>query len=195
MIYFDKVNVYLKFVFPFLVVVLFSSGCAVNKDLQPSAPASVAPTENNSKILMRSTGMPMHVDYSVGASDLECKELKDVGAVRDKGEKILLPWIVKLTEKLDQTPDQIETFVPAREPVQVSGISRWVDRSSTGHCGPVNVSFLPAEKHTYLVEFVLMGTSKCTSQVFDVTDSAKRVAVPVEFKTCPRSFLDIWLGR
>jgi hypothetical protein len=144
---------------------------------------------------MRSTGMPMNVDYSIGAAELSCKELKKVGTVRDKGENVLLPWIVKLTEKLSSVSDQLETSVPAGQAVQVASYGNWQDTKSKGNCGPVIMSFLPEDKHTYLVEFVWQGTASCMSRVYDVTDPASKVAVPAVPKTCPRSFVDIWLGR
>lgn len=139
--------------------------------------------------------MPMNVEYSVGPVELACKELGKAGTVRDKGKAVLLPWIVKLTEKLNRVPDQIETIVPAQVAVQVAAYGSWYDSTSKGHCGPVNMAFLPAEKHTYLVEFIWRGTSACGSKVFDVTDPTARVAVVAIPKVCPRSFMDIWLGR
>jgi hypothetical protein len=137
----------------------------------------------------------MNVDYSIGTADLSCKDLESVGTVRDKGKNVLLPWIVKLTEKVNRVPDQIEKLVPAEQAVQVSGRGSWLDSNSKGHCGPVIVSFVPAAQRTYLVEFVWQSSSRCTSQVFDVTDPVERVPVQTVSKSCERSFIDVWLGR
>jgi hypothetical protein len=170
------------------------SGCGTAPALKPPGPSEAIP-DNSSRLLLRSTGMPMNVDYSVGAADASCKELTKVGTVRDKGENVLLPWIVKLSEKLSSVSDQLETLAPAGQAVQVASWGNWQDTKSKGNCGPVIMSFVPAEKHTYLVEFVWQGTASCMSRVYDVTDPASKVAVPAAPKTCPRSFIDIWLGR
>lgn len=163
---------------------------------EPVTSRSTEPlASDKARILMRSTGMPMNVDYSISASEQSCKDFTQIGAVRDKGQKVLSSWIVKLGEKLNSVPDQIETVVPAGQPVQVAGWGNWQDSKSKGNCGPSIVSFQPAQMHTYLVEFVWQGTARCMSRVYDVTDPATRTAVPTERKYCSRSFMDVWLGR
>ncbi|MYM36672.1 hypothetical protein GTP44_16960 [Duganella sp. FT50W] len=185
---------------PAMAAVVMTAGCAgvaTQPEQEQAAPEKQLPPleAKQARILMRSTGMPMNVNYSVSTSEQSCKEFKDVGVVRDKGEKVLLSWIVKLGEKLSSVPDQLDTVVPAGQSVQVAGWGNWQDSRSKGNCGPEIMSFQPKDQHTYLVEFVWRGTSSCASRVQDVTDAAAKVAVQAERKVCPRSFMDIWLNR
>lgn len=190
-----------------LVFVLFLGGCATRKidagvevKNVPAAaakvPLPVVVLENTSRLVLKSTGMPMDVDFFSGTPDEACREVKRrIGTVRDKGEGVLLPWIAKLSEKLNRLPGELETIVPAREAIKIAGYGHWFDGQARGHCGPVMVAFVPDEKHSYLVEFVWRGTSECTTHVFDVTDPVERKTVSAQAYTCPPSLRDILPGR
>lgn len=137
----------------------------------------------------------MNVDYYVSTGEQSCKDFTKIGTVRDRGEKMLSSWIVKLGERLNSVSDQIETVVPGGHSVQVAGWGNWYDSKSKGNCGPVVLSFEPEAGRTYLVEFVWQGTARCMSRVQDVTDPTSHLPVVKVPTICSRSFMDIWLGR
>jgi hypothetical protein len=147
--------------------------------------------ENDPTLILKSTGMPMNVEYSVNASEVSCENFEKVGTVRDSGRSVLLPWIARLSEKMNKIPTQLEKTVPAKTKIQVMGYGKWYDGTSRGSCGPLVTEFTPDASSSYLVEFVWAGTARCSSRVFDITDPLEKKAVPVQYDHCPRSFLSI----
>jgi hypothetical protein len=163
------------------------AGCAT----QPAR--TYVAKKDDPKLILKSTGMPMNVEYSISSSDVACENFENVGTVHDSGRDVLLPWIANLTEKLNRVPLQLESAVSANKQVQVKGYGKWYDSTSSGTCGPIVTLFTPSESRTYLVEFVWEGTVRCSSRVSDITNPSDKKAVPVEFKHCPRSFMSVLL--
>lgn len=177
---------------------VIAAGCATTpssvneygKERQLSAPAKSA------RLILKSTGMPMDVEYSINSSGESCKNFEKAGTIRDAGEDVVPPWIAKFSKKLNRTPAQVEKLVPATGVVQISGFGKWFNeagRSST--CGPVVTEFNPKVGSTYIVEFVWHGTASCSGRVVDVTDPVTTKVVLVEYAVCPRSFMDVFLKR
>lgn len=150
----------------------------------------------SAKLILKSTGMPMDVEYSVNSSSEFCKNFEKAGTVRDVGEDVVLPWIAKLSKKLNRTPAEVERLVPAAREVQISGFGKWFNEAGRSNtCGPVVTKFTPKEGSIYLVEFVWQGLVFCSGRVVDVTDPLDKKAVPVEYSVCPRSFMDVFFNR
>ncbi|MBS0309120.1 MAG: hypothetical protein JSS58_09130 [Proteobacteria bacterium] len=171
---------------PGLFCIAMLTGCA------PSKPYVYEAKENDPKLVLKSTGMPMNVHYAVTSNEENpCENFEDVGVVRDSGRGTLLPWIARLTEKLNKVPLQLKSRVSSSKPIYVSGYGKWSDGASKGSCGPIVTKFIPNESSTYLVEFVWEGMERCTSRVFDITKAGEKKAIPVEYKFCPRSAMSI----
>lgn len=168
-----------------VAIVFVLSGCAV------PTPRTYTAKENDPKLIMKSTGMPMNVEYAINSSEVNCENFEYVGMVRDSGRGVLLPWIANLTERLNKVPTQLDSMVPADKKVQIRSYWKWYDGTSKGSCGPLVTTFTPHASGTYLVEFVWEGTASCTSRVFDITNPSEKKTVPAQFQYCPRSFMSI----
>ncbi|MGH8808108.1 MAG: hypothetical protein ACREX0_09540 [Noviherbaspirillum sp.] len=162
-------------------------GCAMH------APRTYTAKENDPTLILKSTGMPMNVEFAVNSGEVSCENFEHIGIVRDSGRGVLLPWIANMTEKLNSVPTQLHSVVPAHKQVQVRSYGKWYDSTSKGSCGPLVTTFTPQASSTYLVEFMWEGTARCASRVSDITNSLEKKSVPTQFQYCPRSFMSILL--
>ena len=173
------------------------TGCASKTpaDYKEPAIATSAVDSGHARIVMRSSGMPMTVNYATSVSPIACEGFSQIGRVFHSGREVLLPWIASMTEKsrkaISRDLPQVEQVVPADQPVQIKGYSGWNDTSpqmtSSGSCGPLTSQFTPAAGKTYLVEFRFSGTSNCAQQVYEVDASEQHLPVtPVEPLRCGR---------
>jgi len=175
-----------QFIMP-SVLLAFVAGCASKapSDYKEPAIATVAVDSEHARIVMRSAGMPMSVNYSISASPNTCEDFSWVGRVFHSGREVLLPWIANLTEKsrkaISRDLPQVEQVVLADRPVQIKGHSGWSDTSaqmtSSGSCGPLTSQFTPASGKTYLVEFRFSGTRSCTQKVYEIDAAEQRLPV------------------
>lgn len=141
----------------------------------------------NATLVIKSSGMPMRVDYSISHDEEACKGFESIGAVfENTGKEKLLPWIAKLTEKsrrIGGATTELKKTVASNKPIQIKGYSRWTDHSTfitmNRSCGPLVAKFTPHDSSTYLIEFLWSGNN-CTQQIFDITDPAEKKAVPVD---------------
>ena len=169
-------------VLSFLAVQLALGGCA-SKYLEPAVP-----DPGDAVIIIRSSGMPMIVKYSISVDEEMCKGFETVGSVfANTAKGKILPWIARLDEKsrrLLGATTELKIRVRPDRPTQVKGYSNWTDYvaggSRNGSCGPLVTQFTPVSSHTYLVEFLWNGTSSCAQAVFDVTDPDEKIAIPVK---------------
>ncbi|MCA1326285.1 hypothetical protein [Herbaspirillum sp. alder98] len=166
------------------------TGCAggVPPYVEPPV-ATVAVKDSEARIVMRSAGMPMAVNYAMSTSESTCEGFAPVGRVFHSGREQLLPWIATLTEKsrsaVSNDQPQVEQVVPANRRVQVKAYSGWSDVTaqmrSSGSCGPLTSQFTPAGGKTYLVEFRFAGTRDCSQTVYEIDAAEQRL--PVEQRT------------
>ena len=165
-------------VLSFFAVQLALSGCA-SKYLEPAVP-----DPGDAVMLIRSSGMPMIVQYSISVDEEMCKGFETVGSVfANTAKGKVLPWIARLDEKsrrLLGATTELKIRVRPDRPIQVKGYSNWTGGSSSGSCGPLVTQFTPVSSHTYLVEFLWNGTISCAQAVFDVTNPDEKIAIPVE---------------
>jgi hypothetical protein len=159
-----------------------ASGAA---DTQPEpAPREALPI---AKLVIKSTGMPAGVEYSLSFAEQDCEGFDRLGAVFHSGREVLLPWIAKMTEKaqkkFNQQDTKLEKLVRVGEPIQIKGYSQWTDSNafmtSTKSCGPLVSKFTPEGTKTYLVEFSFENSS-CVQRVFDITNPPEQKAVVVQ---------------
>jgi len=124
-----------SFIIPSLLLALVA-GCASKapSDYQEPAVATAAVDSEHSRIVMRSAGMPMSVNYAISASPDACQDFSQVGRVFHSGREVLLPWIANMTEKsrkaVARDLPQVEQVVLADRPVQIKGYSGWSDTSA-----------------------------------------------------------------
>ncbi|WP_295467265.1 hypothetical protein [uncultured Pseudomonas sp.] len=159
-------------------MVSLAVGCASRVPAKP-APVSYqtnfTPTDEYAVLLLRSTGAPMPVAYSLTSK--EHGEVQ-VGKVYDgaTGDELLLPWIAKFSKKMNSG---MLKAVPSRETVlevgaayTVYGNSEWSNASGgKGSCGPVHSTFTPEPQKRYLALFTF-SNGYCRQEIFDVTTGA-----------------------
>ena len=171
----------------FLAVQLVLAGCA-SKYLEPAVS-----DPGDAVVIIRSSGMPMIVKYSVSFDEEMCKGFETVGSVfANTAKGKILPWIARLDEKsrrLFGATTELKIRVRPDRPTQVKGYSNWTDYvaggSRNGSCGPLVTQFTPVSSHTYLVEFLWNGTISCAQTVSDVTNPDEKIVIPVTtFSSC-----------
>ncbi len=184
-----------QYIFNMPVLLLALAGCAskVPTGYKEPAVATVKVDADHARVVMRSAGMPMSVNYSISSAQNSCEEFTPVGRVFHSGREVLLPWIAKLTEKsrkvVSRDLPEVDQLVVAGRPVQIKGNSSWssttAQMTSSGSCGPLVSRFTPVGGKTYLVEFLFSGTSSCAQNVFEIDAAEQRMPVePVESLAC-----------
>jgi hypothetical protein len=158
-------------------------GCTT---VPPDPPRNYVGKSNDAILVVRSTDMPMGVEFSVSASAKACDGFESIGVVRDSGRGVLLPWIARLTDRLSSAPVERRASIPAGQVVQVKGYGSWRDSAGSGYCGPLVAKFPVVSGSTYLVEFVWKGTSACSIRVADTSVAGDVRPVPFERGVCPR---------
>ncbi|WP_312740232.1 hypothetical protein [Cedecea neteri] len=162
------------------------TGCTegVPKYKEPPV-ATVAVKNNQARIVFRSAGMPMTVNYAVNSSTPTSEGFTPIGRVFHSGREVLLPWIATMTENARKTISdeqlQIEKTVDAEHSIRIRGMSAWSDYDqhihTSGSCGPLFSQFIPEGGSTYLVEFRFKGTDSCSQQVYKIGASEERLPV------------------
>ena len=146
----------------------------------PGASTSAKTSGADAILKFASTGAPMHVTFEMSTSEEDCDGFKRIGRVFDSGRGVLLPWIAKMTEGANRavmgTRTEVTRKAAGNQPVQIRGKSSW----GGGSCGPITMKFIPEPSKSYLVEFAFAGNSACSQRVFDITDSAQKIAVNVQ---------------
>ena len=165
------------------------AGCAAGVPEYKEPPvATVAVKDSQARIVFRSAGMPMAVNFAIDTSISGAEDFESIGRVFHSGREKLLPWIAALTEKSrkaisDERPE-IERTVEAERRIRIKGISGWSDvtpqMTTTGSCGPLFSQFVPGRGKTYLVEFRFNGTSSCSQKVYEIGTDEKRLPVAPE---------------
>lgn len=161
-----------------LCVVSLAVGCASSV---PSKPASVSyrtnftPTDEYAVLILRSAGAPMPVAYSMTSKKQGEVQL---GKVYDgaTGDELLLPWIAKLSKKMNsgmlKTVPSRETVLEVGASYTVYGKSEWSNASGgNGSCGPVSSTFTSEPQKRYLALFTFFN-GYCKQEIFDVTTGA-----------------------
>ncbi|SMG29099.1 hypothetical protein [Cedecea sp. NFIX57] len=162
------------------------TGCTegVPKYKEPPV-ATVAVKNNQARIVFRSAGMPMTVNYAVNSSTPTSEGFTPIGRVFHSGREVLLPWIATMTENARKTISdeqlQIEKTVDAEHRIRIRGMSAWSDYDqhihTSGSCGPLFSQFIPEGGSTYLVEFRFKGTDSCSQQVYKIGAGEERLPV------------------
>lgn len=167
------------------------SGCAGSVPEYKEPPvATVAVEDNQARIVFRSAGMPMTVNYAVDSLTPDSKGFTPVGRVFHSGREKLLPWIAAMTEKsrgaISNEQPQIEKTVDAEHQIRIRGTSGWYEpgqsMNTSGLCGPIFSQFTPKGGKTYLVEFRFNGTNSCSQQVYEIGAGEERLSVPSELR-------------
>ncbi|WP_433694034.1 hypothetical protein [Herbaspirillum seropedicae] len=165
------------------------AGCAGGVPEYKELPvATVVVKDSQARIVFRSVGMPMAVDYAVDSSTPTSQGFTPIGRVFHSGREKLLPWIATLTEKsrgaISNDQPQIEKTVDAEHLIRIRGTSGWSDVgqqiTTSGSCGPLFSQFTPEGGKTYLVEFRFNGTSSCSQQVYEIGAGEERLSMPSE---------------
>jgi hypothetical protein len=164
-----------------IVLLAALGGCAT-----PEPPKNFGANPGDPRLILKSTNMPMNVDYSISAGEKPCDDFEKVGTVRDSGRGVLLPWIANMSETFNKTPTKLETTIPGGKDIQVKAYGNWFDSTSKGFCGPIVTKFPANASRTYLVEFVWAGTSACSVRVSDITDPTSAKSVAATAHDCPR---------
>ncbi len=172
-----------------LATVLLTLDIHAQENPKPGISDTPSQTSNvaNATLVIKSSGMPMRVDYSISHDEEACKGFEPIGAVfENTGKEKFLPGIARLTEKsrrIGGATTELKKTVAASKPIQIRGYSRWIDQSifisMTRSCGPLVTKFKPSNSGIYLIEFLWSGND-CTQQVFDITDPAEKKTVPVQ---------------
>jgi hypothetical protein len=130
---------------------------------------------NAAKLTFTATsGTPMAVAYSMSTSTQMCEAFQSVGRVSDDPGKVLLPWIAKMTEKMNKAVSNAEVsrtrYVQPGVPIQVKGVYGDPDDPRIGSCGPLVTLFTPEPGKKYVVDFAFRSATICSQHVMDVTD-------------------------
>lgn len=162
-----------------LVVGSFLAGCssAAWKPVQRPVnyQTTLAPTSTQSVLLLRSTGAPMPVDYTISSNGKDVKP----GKIFDNVEGQLAPWIARLTKSVNRglakTLTQREMLVDANTFYMLSATSDWTTQdpylTRKGRCYPSATHFTPEPNKRYMALFTFSGNS-CTNEVYDITSGA-----------------------
>ncbi len=147
-----------------------------------------------SKLVMRSEGMSVPVQFSVSTSPKACDAFSKPVAVVDLGRGVLLPSIAKMTKRgrkefLDQQ------LIP-QEPVQVRAYSEWSSSMGggpnmpttiqSGKCGPLVKRFTPQSDHAYVARLLFVDFRECSLVIEDASNPDMPVKVDAEeIPGCP----------
>jgi hypothetical protein len=167
-------------VFTAAITLAAISGCAV-----PDPDRNYTVQDNDAKVVLRSIGMPMNVDFSISSKFDACQGFERVGLVRDEGRGVLLPWVANLSSRLNRVPGELRAQVPGDSLIQVKGMGVW----DAGRCGPVAASFPTQKGDTYLVEFVWTDTASCSLRVSDITVPTQPQPLAAKYRLCPRKMV------
>jgi len=158
-----------------IVVVSLAAGCASSVPPKPapiSYQTNFIPTDEYAVLILRSSGAPMPVAYSLTSKKQGEVQL---GKVYDgaNGDKLLFPWIAKFSKKVNsgllKTLPSRETVLEVGASYTVYGTSEWATASGgKGSCGPVLSAFIPEAKKRYLALFTFFN-GYCKQEIFDVT--------------------------
>jgi hypothetical protein len=183
------------------VVVIAITGCTYSQINPEAAAADVrANTGYNelkdiepgtSKLVMRTFGTSANAQFAVSTSEAPCQNFQHLGAAAYTGSGVVYPWIASaLRAGTRASPYLVHEAAPG-QPIQIRSTGNWSTGGAnvtyrTGSCGPVTVSFTPAENRAYTIEFVWGEKMSCRLAVMDATDpDAPR---PVEVRSiagCP----------
>lgn len=162
-----------------LVVGSFLGGCssAAWKPVQRPVnyQTTLAPTSTQSVLLLRSTGAPMPVDYTISSKGKAVKP----GKIFDNGDSQLAPWVARLTKSVNRglakTLTQREMLVDANTFYILTATSDWTTQDTyitrKGRCYPSATHFTPEPNKRYMALFTFSGSS-CTNEVYDITSGA-----------------------
>ncbi|WP_122301445.1 hypothetical protein [Pseudomonas syringae] len=177
----------------FLVLSLTLTGCQSNvRDSSPSLlkdgvqyqQTKVAADAEHAKIIMKSTGYPHPVQFSIRRSTDPDQRSEVLGTVVDSGRGKVFGWIAKLNEVTNSAVvkrfPQLEVQADGGQAIEVIGESRVYDPYRYRFfpriiysCGPMSSTFKPEKEKVYLVEFVIIGAG-CEQHVYDVTQPNER---------------------
>ena len=182
-----------------LVLAVALTGCHSNvRDSSPSLlkngvqlqQATVVADAEHAKIIMKSTGFPHPVQFSVRRSSDVDQRAEVLGTVVDSGRGKVFGWIAKLNEVANSAAvkrfPQLEVQADSGQAIEVIGESRVYDSNRYLYvprivysCGPMSSTFKPEKQKVYLVEFVIIGAG-CEQHVYDITRPTERVPVVTE---------------
>ncbi|MBT2370917.1 hypothetical protein [Pseudomonas fluorescens] len=183
----------------FLVLALALTGCHSNiRDSSPSLlrdgvqlqQTKVVADVEHAKIIMKSTGFPHPVQFSVRRSSDADQRAEVLGTVVDSGRGKVFGWIAKLNEVANSAAvkrfPQLEVQADSGQAIEVIGESRVYDSNYYRYaekivyaCGPMRSTFKPEKQKVYLVEFVIIGAG-CEQHVYDVTEPTKHLPVTTD---------------
>ncbi|AOE63725.1 hypothetical protein LOY64_03770 [Pseudomonas corrugata] len=180
----------------FIVLAVALAGCHSNvRDSSPSLfkngvqlqQTKVVADAEHAKVIMKSTGFPHPVQFSVRRSSDTDQRAEVLGTVVDSGRGKVFGWIAKMNEVTNSAAvkrfPQLEMQVDPGQTVEVIGESRVYDSNYYRYaervvyeCGPMNSTFKPEKQKVYLVEFVIIEAG-CEQHVYDVTQPQERIPV------------------
>ncbi|WP_055136872.1 hypothetical protein, partial [Pseudomonas corrugata] len=160
----------------FIVLAVALAGCHSNvRDSSPSLfkngvqlqQTKVVADAEHAKVIMKSTGFPHPVQFSVRRSSDTDQRAEVLGTVVDSGRGKVFGWIAKMNEVTNSAAvkrfPQLEMQVDPGQTVEVIGESRVYDSNYYRYaervvyeCGPMNSTFKPEKQKVYLVEFVII---------------------------------------
>jgi len=130
------------------------------------------------KLVMRTfgaAGTTSNAQFAVSIAEAPCKDFQHLGAAAYTGSGIVYPWIARATRVGTRASPYLAHDATPGQPIQVRGIGNWSTGGANvafraGSCGPVTVSFTPAENRAYAVEFVWGERMSCRLSVMDATN-------------------------
>ncbi len=144
-------------------------------------------TPGTAKLVLRSTGAGISVQYATSTANTPCEGMEKHGTVRDVGRGVVLPSIAKLSFGGKEFIEQ-ELAAPVNVQVQGRG-SFWQSNpffSTWGQCDPLTARFAAQPNRAYLVNFQYTDR-QCKLDVFDATNPDAPVPVPFEnLAQCPK---------
>lgn len=182
----------------FLMLAVALAGCQSN--VRSSSPSflkdgielqqkQVVADAEHARIIMKSTGFPHPVQFSVRRADDPDQRPEILGKVVDSGRGKLFGWIAKMNEVANSAAvkrfPQLELQANPGQSIEVIGESRVSEKrglfpdKKIYDCGPMRSLFKPEKQKTYLVEFVIIGEG-CEQHVYDVTQPNERIPVTTE---------------
>jgi hypothetical protein len=144
-------------------------------------------TPGTAKLVLRTTGPDVAVQYATSVANTPCEGLEKEGTVRDVGRGVLLPSLARLSFG---SKEFIAKELQAPVNAQVQGRGSFSQSTpffySWGQCGPFTARFEALPDHAYLVNF-RSTDRQCSLEVFDATDPDAPVPIPFEnLAQCPK---------
>ncbi|RUR67614.1 hypothetical protein EJP67_11170 [Variovorax guangxiensis] len=183
------------------VVVIAVAGCTYSQ-INPEAAAADARANTGynelkdiepgtSKLVMRTSGTSANAQFAVSTAESPCQGFQHLGAAAYTGSGVVYPWIASALRAGTRASPYLVHEATSGQTIHVRGIGNWSTGGANvayraGSCGPVTVSFTPAESHAYTVEFVWGEKMSCRLAVMDATNPD--VPQPVEVRNvagCP----------